>query len=149
MNRQSKPLLPPESATCFPAAVILPCTQQFHGTHSCFPSWTLVSFQAPWAELCLASFTCCFAFPDAVVCMQVQKHCWDSSLLSLRQRPLGSALSHCRNLVRIKNVEPLTEVSTFTPWLVKMTIYKNIWGVSKGLWWSLLAAAWAGSDEQI
>lgn len=36
MNCHSKPLLPPGSATRFPAAVILPCTQQFHGTHSGF-----------------------------------------------------------------------------------------------------------------
>lgn len=36
MNCCSKTVLPPGSTTHFPAAVILPCAQQFHGTHSCF-----------------------------------------------------------------------------------------------------------------
>lgn len=92
--------------------------------------------------------TCCLAFPDAGVCMQVQKHFWDSSLLSLRQRPLGSALSYCRSLVGVKNAEPISGRSRafhLHHLVVNMTRYKNVWGVSKGLWCSLLAAAWAGN----
>lgn len=99
MNQNSKPLLPPGSTTRFLTAVILPCTQQFHGAHSCcLVLSTLDTCVLPgsfnWAAprifyllLCLSR--CCAVYARA-----------DALLRQFSAQPKAEATGQCTQLLQ-------------------------------------------------